>query len=150
MWNTPRHDAYGNFSFAFQRFKPDSQHVALPEVYCLKTEMVHIFPHIDEVRVPGRPKGVYQADVFIFPDSGSHNPIFAAFKDNYNSPQAFRVHMEWTYNAISSNQRPLGVSLGVRNFKHSCIVRSNMELGDFMRRHAPKVRGNVKVPLVSW
>ena len=150
MWNTPRHDAYGNFSFVFQSFKPDSQHVTLPEVNCLKTEMIDIVPNIDKVRVPHGPKRVDWADVIIFSKSGRYNLIFAVLKDNYSSPQAFRVHMEWTDSPFSPNKRPLSVQLDVRSSKHSSIIKRNTRLGYFMWCYASKLTGNKKVSLVSW
>lgn len=68
--NTPRHHTCRNFSFAFQNFKGDSQHVTLREVNSLKTETIDILPVIDKVRVPVGPKGINRADVIIFSNSG--------------------------------------------------------------------------------
>jgi len=46
MENSGRHDTHEKVSFAFEMLKPDSQHVTLGEMNCLKSEAVSIVPDV--------------------------------------------------------------------------------------------------------
>jgi hypothetical protein len=69
----------------------------------LKVETISIVSHIENVWVPGQPKGVNQADILSIFDSGHHNPILATLEHNHHSCQLFGVHMEGTDGSYPTN-----------------------------------------------
>src|ERR1700678_1231539 len=90
-------------------------------MHSFKSKMTDIVTFIDEVRLPCWPKRVNRADTLIFSKSHGDNPILTTLQNDHNSPQAFRVDVKWTNGALSSNQRPLCMSLGLRNLEERVI-----------------------------